>query len=383
MSHQQYQQRFQPPELYSISRGIVSKIESYGCFVKLHNSPVSGLVHISQLYSTKIDNVTDVVSLDMEVWVKVIGIQVETIEDETTGRTRQRHKVKLSMKYVNQDTGQDLDPENENIENDMQRISRGGGGRGGMSAGNVKLDGTNGANSQLGQALSSNIGMSIAMDPGNLVLKGKRGATSIAGYSLVREDEGEPEFPAINNNNADHQESMMPVEQKVVRPMGRGRGTTLPAWMTRVDSEDKLGSMSALPSAKDDDNSSRRSDRHRSKRSHHRKERRSKKHHKKHKSRKHKDHRSSRGGRSRSYSYSSYSSTSRSRSRSRSTERRSSKHKKKKSHKHHKRRRHRSDSRSRSHNSREEHSTSDFTNVDEARAIMQRLESKRRMEAGS
>jgi len=375
MIHQQYQQRFQPPELYSISRGIVSKIESYGCFVKLHNSPVSGLVHISQLYSTKIDNVEDVVSLDMEVFVKVIGVQVETIEDETSGRTRQRHKVKLSMKYVNQDTGQDLDPENENIENDMQRSSRGGGGRGGMSAGNVKLDGTNGANSQLGQALSSNIGMSIAMDPGNLVLKGKRGATSIAGYSLVREDEGEPEFPAINNNNADHQESMMPVEQKVVRPMGRGRGTTLPAWMTR---EDKLGTMSALPSAKDDDNSSRGSDRHRSKsrRDKHRKERRSKKH-KKHKSRKHKDH-LSRGGRSRSYSYSSYSSNSRSRSRSRSTERRSSKHKKKrKSHKHHKRRRHRSDSRSRSHNSREEHSTSDFTNVDEARAIMRRLEERR------
>jgi len=382
MSRQQYQQRFQPPELYAISRGIVSKIESYGCFVKLHNSPVSGLVHISQLYSTKVDNVEDVVSLDMEVWVKVISIQVETIEDETTGRTRQRHKVKLSMKYVNQDTGQDLDPENENIENDMQRISRGGGGKGGMSAGNVKLDGTNGANSQLGQALSSNIGMSIAMDPGNLVLKGKRGAASAAinGYSLVKEDEGE-----VPNNNADHQESIMPVKQKVVRPMGRGRGTTLPAWMTRVDSQDKLGTMNALPSAKDD--ISRGSDRHRSKSrrdKHHRNERRSKKRHKKHKSRKHKDHRSSRGGRSRSYSYSSYSSASRSRSRSRSIERRSSKHKKRKSHKHHKRRRHnRSDSRSRSHNSREEHSTSDFTNVDEARAIMQRLESKRRMEAGS
>ena len=163
---------------------------------------------------------------------------------------------------------------------------------------------------------------------------------------------------------------MMPVEQKVVRPMGRGRGTTLPAWMTRIDSEDKLGTMNALP-AKDDDNSKSRYAQK------HRKEIRSKKHHKKHKSRKHKDHRSSRGGRSRSYSYSSYSSTSRSRSRSRSTERRSSKHKKKKSHKHHKRRRHRSDSRSRSHNSREEHSTSDFTNVDEARAIMRRLEERR------
>lgn len=382
MSHQR--QRFQPPELYSISRGIVSRVESYGCFVKLHNSPVSGLVHISQLYSTKIDNVADVVSLDMEVFVKVIGVQVETIEDETTGRTRQRHKVKLSMKYVNQDTGQDLDPENENIENDIQRSSRGSGGGGGMSAGNV-MDGTNGANSQLGQALSSNIGMSIAMDPGNLVLKGKRGAASSAinGYSLVGEDEGELEpAPIINNNYANHQESMMPVEQKVVRPMGRGRGTTLPAWMTRIDSEDKLGTMNALPSTKDD--ISRDSDRHRGKSrndKHHRKERRSKKHHKKHKSRKHKDH-LSRGGRSRSYSYSSYSSDSRSRSRSRSTERRSSKsyHKKKKSHKRHKRRRHRS--RSRSRNSREEHSTSDFTNVDEARAIMQRLE-KRRVEADS
>ena len=111
MSHQQYSNnnqqqrssRFQSPELYSITKGIVTRIEPYGCFVKLQDSPISGLVHISQLYSTKVENVTDVVSLDDEVYVKVMDVQVETVEDAESGRTRQRHKVKLSMKYVHQE----------------------------------------------------------------------------------------------------------------------------------------------------------------------------------------------------------------------------------------------------------------------------------------
>ena len=111
MSHQQYSNnnqqqrssRFQPPELYSITKGVVTRIEPYGCFVKLQDSPISGLVHISQLYSTKVENVTDVVSLDDEVYVKVMDVQVETVEDAESGRTRQRHKVKLSMKYVHQE----------------------------------------------------------------------------------------------------------------------------------------------------------------------------------------------------------------------------------------------------------------------------------------
>mmetsp|Transcript_22036 Transcript_22036/g.47920 ORF Transcript_22036/g.47920 Transcript_22036/m.47920 type:complete len:400 (-) Transcript_22036:30-1229(-) len=390
----QQRQRFQPPELYSISRGVVSRIEPYGCFVKLESSPISGLVHISQLHANRITDVSDVVSLDDEVWVKVMDVQVESIEDDT-GRTRQRHKVKLSMKYVHQDTGQDLDPENEQLEGDMQRSTGGGGGGPGGGGGGIRgnaIDGTGGANSQLGRSLASNIGMSIAIDPGNLILKGKSAAavaanTDFNGYALVGEDEGEAPM------EKQHAVEVKPEPVVVVRSMGRGRGTTLPAWMTRSDPKDRLGSTAGMPdlkeatNEKEDDRKS--SDNHKKSRKHdkrHRKERHHKygrhsgrKHHKKHKDRKRKDRR----GRSRSNSYSSYSSSSsiasrsHSKSRSRSPERRSHSrsHRKKKSHKHGRRQR----DRSRSHdNGGPLHQSSEFTNVEEARAIMERLERRRK-----
>ena len=62
-----------------------------------HSSPTTGLVHISQLHANKTADVNDVVSLDLEdeVWVKVMDVQVESIEDDT-GRIRQRHKIKLA-----------------------------------------------------------------------------------------------------------------------------------------------------------------------------------------------------------------------------------------------------------------------------------------------
>jgi len=187
--------RFQPPELYSIHQGTVTRIEPYGCFVKLSPSPttsaISGLVHISHLHSNKISDVNDVVNLDDLVFVKVIDVQVEQIESDrgdghggnshNGGGMRQRHKIKLSMKYVHQDTGEDLDKDNLQLEEDMFR-TRGGGSKGrGGNSGNPTEDGTYGANSQLGRALASNIGMSSALDPGNLILKGRgrRGIGSV------------------------------------------------------------------------------------------------------------------------------------------------------------------------------------------------------------
>lgn len=383
MSYQP-RQRFQPPELYSIHRGVVTRIEPYGCFVKLHTaSPISGLVHISQLHANRITDVNDVVSMDMEVWVKVIDVQVENIEDADSGRTRQRHKIKLSMKYVHQDTGEDLDPRNEQLEGDLQR-SRGGGGGGG-SRGNAAIDGTSGADSQLGRALASNIGMSSAIDPGSLILKGKGGAvatTSFNGYALVGEDEGE--MPAEEKKMEAKSE-----QPEVVRPMGRGRGTTLPAWMTRSDPDDRLGSMNGAKDSggsmdkkdndKQGDGHKRNKHDKRHKKERHRNHSRhssSRKHGKKHKKRKDR-------GRSRSHSYSSYSTSSSvasgsySRSRSRSSERRSRSHRKKKSHNKHRSRR-REYSRSRSRSGSPPPEKSDFANVEEARAIMERLERRRR-----
>eukprot|EP01082_Thalassiosira_pseudonana_P014781 g13189.t1.1.5e17418b g13189 g13189.t1 contig8:114374-115540(-) len=386
MSHRiQQRQRFQPPELYSIHRGSVSRIEPYGCFVKLHTTPLSGLVHISQLHNTKVENVNDVVSLEDEVWVKVMDVQVEQIEgsgEDGGGFTRQRHKVKLSMKYVNQDNGEDLDEGNEQLEQDMARSGGAGRGRGG--GGDFDKDGTGGANSMLGRALASNIGMSSAIDPGSLILKGKSGGGAAAnsaqfnGYALVGEEEGEiAPTPAANVG-----ELKQPAAA-VVRPMGRGRGTTLPAWMTRAnDAENKLGSLDGPNDAnKDDDGSvdSRKREGRSRKRDKNSKKKDSARHrhHKKHK--KHKDRRSRRRSRSPSYSSQSSTSSHRSRSRSRSFTRRKKTHKHSSKHDHRRRRdRSYSRSRSRSNDDGRSNKESEFANVDEARAVLERLERQRR-----
>ena len=395
MSYQQQQQRrrFVPPEVCSIHRAKVSRIESYGCFVKFvsgDGSPgISGLVHISQLTSitnngVKISDVNDVVSIDDLVYVKVMDVSVEQTEDG-----RQRHKFKLSMKYVHQDTGQDLDPDGELMEQDLMRSQHNRSGGGGGNTQNFDQDGTGGANSLLGRSLASNIGMSSAIDPGSLILKGKSasvramGNAKFNGYSLVGEDEGEDEAPVRHETTAAAGNVPNTAPPVAVRPMGRGRATTLPAWMTRQD-DDRLGSMKDEkgPGDNDDDDEdgSSRDGRHRKKKSSRRHDRHkdrkrssSRKHSRKHK--KSSRHRIRSRGRSRSESYSYYSSSddySRSRSRSPS-------YKKKRKKLKHKHRRHREDySRSRSRSRSDSPPPTVFNNVEEARAIMERLERRQR-----
>lgn len=357
---------FEPPTPNSIHQGIISRIESFGAFVKLADSPISGLVHISQLHSSKVDNVTDVVELDMHVHVKVMEVTVDSYEDEN-GRQRQRHRVKLSMKYVDQDTGRDLDPDNTQMEQDLFRS-------GGNKARSVGEGGTGGADSTLGRALASNIGMSSAIDPGNLILKGKQKGVgaSFNGYALVGEEEGEDEVEGNRMNNV-ATSNVPPSLTASVRPMGRGRGTTLPAWMTRSDGGDKLGSMKETTHDMEDDTDN---DSHRkSKKNHkHKKERRSK-HHKRHK--KHRD----REGRRRDRSVSS--SRSRSRSRDRKRSYKSSRSRKDDRHRSKSRSRSRDDrcrdkrSPSRDHVHNKSHA-SEFASVEEAKAIIERFERQKK-----
>lgn len=78
---------------------------------------------------------------------------------------------------------------------------------------------------QLAQSLNSAIGMGVALDPmapkrsSNLVLKsdGTKQSSLINGYALVGDDEGEVRAPQTATR---------------IQPIGRGRGSTLPAWMT-------------------------------------------------------------------------------------------------------------------------------------------------------
>ena len=85
------------PELGVIYTGKVVKTVAFGAFVNFLG-PRDGLVHISELLPGRVNKTTDVVKVDDEVKVKVIGFD-------------DRGKVKLSMRLVDQETGADLEPE--------------------------------------------------------------------------------------------------------------------------------------------------------------------------------------------------------------------------------------------------------------------------------
>ena len=85
------------PELGMIYTGKVVKTVDFGAFVNFLG-PKDGLVHISELLPGRVNKTTDVVKVDDEVKVKVIGFD-------------DRGKVKLSMRLVDQETGTALEPE--------------------------------------------------------------------------------------------------------------------------------------------------------------------------------------------------------------------------------------------------------------------------------
>jgi polyribonucleotide nucleotidyltransferase len=82
------------PEPGVIYEGKVVKIMDFGAFVNFLG-PRDGLVHISELKNERVKTVGDVVSEGQIVKVKCLGID-------------DRGRVKLSMKAVDQETGEDL-----------------------------------------------------------------------------------------------------------------------------------------------------------------------------------------------------------------------------------------------------------------------------------
>ena len=82
------------PELGVIYPGKVVKVVDFGAFVNFLGSR-DGLVHISELAPHRVGKVADVVKLGDPVKVKVLGFD-------------DRGKVKLSMRQVDQQTGEDL-----------------------------------------------------------------------------------------------------------------------------------------------------------------------------------------------------------------------------------------------------------------------------------
>jgi polyribonucleotide nucleotidyltransferase len=82
------------PELGVVYTGKVVKVVDFGAFVNFLGSR-DGLVHISELASQRVAKTADVVKMGDSVKVKVLGFD-------------DRGKVKLSMKQVDQETGEDL-----------------------------------------------------------------------------------------------------------------------------------------------------------------------------------------------------------------------------------------------------------------------------------
>ncbi len=82
------------PEVGVIYNGKVVKVVDFGAFVNFLG-PRDGLVHISELTDGRVEKVTDVINEGDMIKVKLIGID-------------DRGKVKLSMRVVNQETGEDI-----------------------------------------------------------------------------------------------------------------------------------------------------------------------------------------------------------------------------------------------------------------------------------
>ena len=85
------------PEEGKIYKGTVVKIVDFGAFVNFFGKR-DGLVHVSQIENRRLNHPSDVLKEGQEVWVKLLGFD-------------DRGKVRLSMKVVDQETGEEAKKE--------------------------------------------------------------------------------------------------------------------------------------------------------------------------------------------------------------------------------------------------------------------------------
>ncbi|HWM83058.1 MAG TPA: polyribonucleotide nucleotidyltransferase [Pseudolabrys sp.] len=92
------------PEVGMIYDGTVVKVMDFGAFVNFFGAK-DGLVHISQLAAQRVQKTSDVVKEGDKVKVKLLGMD-------------ERGKVRLSMRAVDQTTGEDLEAKQKNEQKD-------------------------------------------------------------------------------------------------------------------------------------------------------------------------------------------------------------------------------------------------------------------------
>ena len=87
------------PEEGKVYKGTVVKIVDFGAFVNFFGKR-DGLVHVSQIENRRLNHPSDVLKEGQDVWVKLLGFD-------------DRGKVRLSMKVVDQETGEEAKKEEE------------------------------------------------------------------------------------------------------------------------------------------------------------------------------------------------------------------------------------------------------------------------------
>jgi len=100
------------PEVGHIYEGSVVKVMDFGAFVNFFGAK-DGLVHISQLAQRRVQKTTDVVKEGDKVKVKLLGFD-------------ERGKVRLSMKVVDQQTGEDLEAKQKAEAGEQREAAAGG-----------------------------------------------------------------------------------------------------------------------------------------------------------------------------------------------------------------------------------------------------------------
>ncbi len=100
------------PEVGHIYEGTVVKVMDFGAFVNFFGAK-DGLVHISQLAQRRVQKTTDVVKEGDKVKVKLLGFD-------------ERGKVRLSMKVVDQQTGEDLEAKQKAEAGEQREAAAGG-----------------------------------------------------------------------------------------------------------------------------------------------------------------------------------------------------------------------------------------------------------------
>eukprot|EP00892_Ulva_mutabilis_P005757 jgi/Ulvmu1/3553/UM166_0007.1 len=96
------------PEASAVYRGTVKNTARHGAYVELAGlrGRVEGMIHVSNLSNRRVNEVSEICKRGDEVWVKVLSIQ-----PPQPGQPRAR--IDLSLRDVDQSTGQDLLPVND------------------------------------------------------------------------------------------------------------------------------------------------------------------------------------------------------------------------------------------------------------------------------